>query len=336
MVYNVFLQSDEVTFSANEHETILESAKRQNINLQQGCVKGVCRVCKLKLISGGVEYRSGSTVCLTEDEVAGNYFLPCCAIATSDIVCATNSQGTGVARVSRRKEGVLVVHKEEKGSVFILRLKLSVHTMIVANPGQYIEVEVGDGLFRAYSIANIPHKDGVVELHVRYRRGGVFSERLKHSIQLNDVLWIRGPYGDFKLDDASERNLLFIATGTGFSPILSMLASGTIDSGRVIHFYWGGRSYEDLYFLESIASLINDYKSLHFKPVLSSPSRWDDWEGMVGYVQNCVMDGIDCLRDFDVYACGSPDMIQDAFNLFTTQCNLPAGQFYSDAFYNNQ
>ncbi|WP_258019362.1 FAD-binding oxidoreductase [Pseudomonas chlororaphis] len=228
------------------------------------------------------------------------------------------------------------MYKEDKGSVFILRLKLSAHTMIAADPGQYIEVEVGDGVFRAYSIANIPHKDGVIELHVRYRQNGAFSERLKHSVQLNDVLWIRGPYGDFKLDCTSERKLLFIATGTGFSPILSMLASGAINDERVIHFYWGGRFHEDLYFLDSILSLVNDYKNLYFNPVLSSPSRLDGWKGMVGHVQNCVVGEIDCLRGFDVYACGSPGMIQDAFNLFTTQRNLPAGQFYSDAFYSNQ
>ena len=87
--------------------------------------------------------------------------------------------------------------------------------------------------------------------------------------------------------------------------------------------------------MKAVLALKKEYINFYFHPVLSKPAPADNWKGKVGYVQNCVVDKIGCLEDFDVYACGSAAMIREAFRLFTTKCNLPADQFYSDAFYSS-
>lgn len=332
MGHNILLEPQNVSFSTSEAQTILEAAQQHNVSLQKGCVAGVCRVCKLKLISGDIDYLVGSTVCLTEREVSDNYFLPCCAIARSDIIC---SAGTAYGATSQQhpKEGVVVIYKERRGSVFIVRLKLSRHSRMAASPGQYIDVEAGENIFRSYSIANVPQRDGFIELHIRYRQGGVFSERLKDVIKLNDVLWIKGPQGDFILDESSGRDLLFMATGTGLAPIQAMLTCGLIKSDKRIHLYWGARCPQDLYFLEVIRDLESRYEHFCFTPVWSRAVADDRWKSGMGYVQDCAKNTIGCLKDFDVYACGSPAMIQEAFREFTTTCELPVAQFHSDAFY---
>jgi len=329
MSFSIYIDSDEVAFVANEGETILESAKNNNVNLRDGCVKGICRVCKMILVSGDIKYPQGSTICLTSDEIVENYILPCCALPQSDLVCSQDNSMSGKKYI---KEGVLVISKEDKGSVCILRLKLSASSSFSARPGDYIEVEFGVNKYRKYSVANNPRRDGYVELHIRYREGGAFSKHLRNSIVLNDVLWIRGPYGETTFNLASKRALLLIATGTGLAPILSMLRSEHIDSNREILLYWGCRYSEDLYYMDTISSVIDKFARLEFVPILSRPAE-GNWEGVVGYVQNCVLDEVNSLHSFDVYACGSPEMIQDAFNIFTKHLSLPASQFYSDAFY---
>lgn len=332
MGHNIFLESHSINFAAREDQTILEAAQQHHVGLQKGCVAGVCRVCKLKLIAGDIEYRAGATVCLTEREVNEHYFLPCCAVARSDIICSTGST-YGAAAPQHPKEGVVVIFKERRGSVFVVRLKLSRYSRMEPMPGQYVEVEMGDKVCRSFSIANVPQRDGFIELHVRYRPDGVFSERLKEVIELNDVLWIKGPYGDFVLDESSNRHLLFIATGTGMAPIQAMLTSGRIRCDQAIHLYWGATCAQDLYFMEMIRDLQSRYERFYFTPVLSRATVDDHWPGATGYVQHCAKNRIGCLKNFDVYACGSPLMIQDAFREFTTLCHLPPVQFHSDAFY---
>jgi CDP-4-dehydro-6-deoxyglucose reductase len=227
----------------------------------------------------------------------------------------------------------VVLSKERRGEVFVLKLQLSGRTRIRPAPGQYIEIESGRGACRAYSVANIPQCDGCLELHVKRREGGQFSHRHCEVLNPGDVLWIHGPYGDFTLRPESARPVLFVATGTGFSPVKAMLASGLLARSRTVRVYWGGRVRADWYFADMIEDLASRYDDFQFRPVLSRPSGNDGWFGRAGHVQKWVESEIGDLRDYEVYACGSPQMVRDAFEVFTTRCALPAAHYRADAFY---
>ena len=47
--------SDQITFTANDDETVLAAATRQNLNLPHSCKSGACGQCKAELMSGEFE-----------------------------------------------------------------------------------------------------------------------------------------------------------------------------------------------------------------------------------------------------------------------------------------
>ena len=68
-----------------------------------------------------------------------------------------------------------------------------------------------------------------------------------------------------------------------------------------------------------------------FVPVLSQPGEADHWAGRVGHVQDCVLEDFADVSGVQVYACGSPSMVEDAHKKLVA-AGLPDEEFYSDAF----
>jgi len=69
-----------------------------------------------------------------------------------------------------------------------------------------------------------------------------------------------------------------------------------------------------------------------FVPVLSDPLPRDLWSGRTGLVHRAAMQDHPDLSGFQVYACGSPAMVDAARADFTARCGLPAEEFIADAF----
>ncbi|MEM9340744.1 MAG: hypothetical protein AAGA66_18565 [Bacteroidota bacterium] len=122
--------------------------------------------------------------------------------------------------------------------------------------------------------------------------------------------------------------MIFLAGGTGIAPIKAIMEElfASYDS-REIFLYWGMTSPERFY-LEELLDLPQRHKHFHFIPVASETPSWG---GRTGFVHKAVMEDFENLSGFDVYACGSPLMIDSAREAFIEQ-GLPAEQFYSDSF----
>ncbi|MCL9782232.1 FAD-binding oxidoreductase [Vibrio sp. S4M6] len=326
MKYKVSIGPDH-DFPTNDALTILEAAKASGIELPYGCMVGACRVCRVRLKTGKVTYKNDFCGHLTEEEIEEGYFLPCCSIAQDDIELAQDT----ITKVPR--EGVVVDDKTICGDVVILKLKVSKLSKLSPTPGQYIAIECGNGMLRSYSIANIPKQDGYIELHIKKRIDGVFSDKICSQLKKNDVLWIRGPFGDFALDTLNNKPIIFIATGTGFAPIKAMLESGILNRNHPIQLYWGGRTQSDLYFNDSIKHFTSLYTNFQFYPTLSSPLAEENWAGRTGYVQDWIKKDNTTLHSHDVYACGSQNMIESAHTLLSESCNLNPDNFKADIFY---
>ena len=188
------------------------------------------------------------------------------------------------------------------------------------------------GTVRSYSLANAPSDNGVMEFHVRLREGGVFSPALfSGSLKVGDVLRVRAPLGAFTLNENSDKPLIFIATGTGFAPIKSLLQHlRDTQPSRSVHIYHGARDTAGLYDEAALRELLYLLPNARYTPVLS---RADDaWQGARGYITEHVLQDYADLSGYEVYACGSMDMIRASKEAFTAQRGLPAAAFYCDAF----
>ena len=181
------------------------------------------------------------------------------------------------------------------------------------------------------SIANAPHDDDVLQLHLR-NYGGPFSNHVFNTLKEKDILRFEGPLGTFFLREDSDKPLILLASGTGFAPIKAIIEHA-IHHGhkRPITLYWGCRVRADLY-LNNLAESWAHAHGVAYVPVLSDAPPEDKWTGRVGFVHRAVMEDFPDMRSHQVYACGAPIVIESALNDFTEQCKLPPDDFFSDAF----
>ena len=80
-----------------------------------------------------------------------------------------------------------------------------------------------DGDSRNFSMANPPHENDGVTLHIRHVPGGRFSEDVLASLSFGNKLEVELPFGEFFLRESAAKPIVLIATGTGFAPIKSIV-----------------------------------------------------------------------------------------------------------------
>ncbi|KKN14305.1 hypothetical protein LCGC14_0997480 [marine sediment metagenome] len=89
------------------------------------------------------------------------------------------------------------------------------------NPGQFIMLSIPGVGESPFSISSTPSRPGILELGVR--KVGKLTDALFQKKD-NDVVYIRGPYGNgFKLDQMVNKDLIIVAGGLGVIPLRSIL-----------------------------------------------------------------------------------------------------------------
>jgi CDP-4-dehydro-6-deoxyglucose reductase, E3 len=217
--------------------------------------------------------------------------------------------------------------------VMILYLKLPANERLQFLAGQYIEFLLKDGSRRSFSMGNAPHDDELIQLHVRRVAGGEFTDHVFGKMKERDILRFEGPLGTFFLREESVKPIVFVASGTGFAPIKSIIEHA-FHKGvtRPMVLYWGGRRPRDLYMNELPLRWAAEHPGLRYIPVISEPLPEDQWSGRSGFVHRAVMEDFADLSGHQVYACGVPVMVDAAQRDFTTQCGLPQDELFADSF----
>ncbi|OQS42587.1 CDP-6-deoxy-delta-3,4-glucoseen reductase [Chromobacterium haemolyticum] len=321
------------TFGVEPHETVLEAALRQGVGLPYGCRDGACGACKGKVVEGEVSQDGFQEKALTEAERAQGLALFCCSRPQGDITIeAREVAGAGDIQIKTlpcRVEKIEKIH-----DVAVLKLKLPVSERLQFKAGQYIDILMKDGKKRSFSIANAPHDDAFLELHIRHQPGGSFSDYVFSQMKEREIMRFKGPLGSFFLREDSDKPILFVASGTGFAPVKGIIEHA-IHSGiqREIVFYWGARTKADLYMAELAGAWQAQNPNITFIPVLSDALSTDDWAGRTGFVHQAVLEDFENLSGYQVYACGAPLMVEAAHGSFTRERGLPEDEFFSDAFF---
>ena len=337
MPYQVTLKTSGKQFTVNQDETVLEAALRQNINLPYGCKNGACGSCKGKVLEGQVTHGQHSESAMSRADETGGATLFCCAHPLSDLLIeAREVQGAG--DIAIRKVPCRVNAISRHGSdVAILKLQLPASERFQFLAGQYLEFLLKDGQRRAYSIANAPEQEGPLELHIRHLPGGLFTDFVfaakDPALKEKDILRFEGPLGSFFLREDSKKPIIFVAAGTGFAPIKSIIEQMQAKKiQRPISLYWGGRRPSDLYMNSLCETWAQDLPDFKYIPVISDALPEDAWDGRSGFVHEAVMTDHPNLKDFQVYACGAPVMVNAARQDFSSKCHLPEEEFFADSF----
>ncbi len=337
MSYQVTLKTSGKQFTVDSEESILEAALRQGINLPYGCKNGACGSCKGKVLEGQLSHGQHSEGALSRAEETAGSILFCCAHPQSDLLIeAREVQGSGDIAIRKIPCRVNTITKHST-DVAILKLQLPAAERFQFLAGQYLEFLLKDGQRRAYSIANAPEQEGPLELHIRHLPGGLFTDFVfgvkDPALKEKDILRFEGPLGSFFLREDSKKPIIFVAAGTGFAPIKSIIEQMQLKKiARPVYLYWGGRRPGDLYLPELCASWEKEIANFKYIPVISDAQPEDQWQGRTGFVHQAVMQDHPDMKDFQVYACGAPIMVNSARTDFSSQCHLPEEEFFADSF----
>lgn len=318
-------------FTVNEDETILEAALREGFVIAYGCRNGACGTCKGKVLEGTVDYGNYQEHALPDAEKKLGMALFCQARPLSDL--AIECREIGAVKDIQIKILPCRVQKMERlaSDVMALHLKLPANERLQFLAGQYIDILMKDGKRRSLSMANAPHDDAHLQLHLR-NYGGPFSDYVFNRMKEKDILRFEGPLGTFFLREDSDKPIILLASGTGFAPIKAIVEHA-LHKGikRPMTLYWGGRTRADLY-MNDLAEKWQREHGIRYVPVLSEARSEDNWSGRTGWVHRAVMTDFPDLSGHQVYACGAPVMVEAAHLDFTTRCRLPDDEFYSDSF----
>jgi Na+-transporting NADH:ubiquinone oxidoreductase subunit F len=189
---------------------------------------------------------------------------------------------------------------------------------------------------RAYSMASYPAEGREIMLNVRIatppwdraKNGwmdvnpGVASSYIFNQ-KPGDKVVISGPYGEFFINE-SEAEMLYVGGGAGMAPMRSHLYHlfKTLETGRKVTYWYGGRSKRELFYIEHFRALERDFPNFKFYMALSEPLEEDNWQvkdgidgegdGFVGFIHNCVIENYlndhESPEDIELYFCGPPLM----------------------------
>jgi CDP-4-dehydro-6-deoxyglucose reductase, E3 len=313
-------------FTANRGETILEAALRHEIWLPHACRGGTCGSCRATVVSG--EVTRGAAVPAWMRPSASEALL-CCAKPLGDVTLdVAELAARPIGTLFRRPARVTGIARPSR-DVAVVTLRPPPTATIRFRPGQYICLVGQDGRLHPFSIANAPREDGSLELHIGRVANGRFSGYVHERLGLHDIVRFEGPFGEFGFAAAGDRPAVLLAGGTGIAPIKAMLeAYSQAANSRELHLYWGSRHKDGFYAIDEIQAV----RAARVTPVLSEAKASDGWVGRIGLVHRAVLEDFPDLSSFDIYACGSPGLIEAALSDFTRIAGMPRDRFFAESF----
>jgi CDP-4-dehydro-6-deoxyglucose reductase len=316
------------SFLCDSNTTIFEAAKIAGIFLEHSCLTARCRSCVVKITEGVTQDKLDDLV-LSDDEKHQNFALSCNAIPTSDVTLDVEDLGNVTLYDKKIVPAKIQSIQKLTDDVIKVSLRLPPNANFKFNSGQYVNLIKGT-LKRSYSVGNAYREKASLEFFIKEYENGLMSQYWFKEAKVNDLLRIEGPLGSFFLRESNCENIIFLATGTGISPIKAILENIEESSSDFKHkkfFVFVGARYKEDLFWEP--NLKNKNIEIKYIPVLSRQK--EDWSGEKGYVQDAVLKHRIDLEHSQVYACGSNEMIQSAKEVIIKN-KLSENNFFSDAF----
>ncbi len=202
--------------------------------------------------------------------------------------------------------------------------------------GQYLMVVMGEKDKRPFSIASSPCRhDGELELHIGAAEHNAYAievvQLMREALEQQTEIEIDAPHGNAWVKEDSDRPLLLIAGGTGFSYVRSILDHCIAQNkANSVYLYWGARDASQLYAKSDLEKMVSQHNNVQFIPVVEKSTS--DWQGKVGNVLQAINDDFESLADFDIYIAGRFEMAGAAREQFTQNKHALSERMFADAY----
>ena len=309
MSAQVTIQPSGHEFTVEGNDTLLEAALRAGVSLNYGCSNGNCGECRARLISGEVKKVHAHDYVLSQAEKDSGVILMCSCAAINDVVIeagVAGAQDIPEQQLATRVKSAEVFNPK----IAALHLQAPRSQRLHFLAGQSVRLSA-QGASGEYAIASCPCEERHIEIQILRKPDDAFSELLFGKLKAQDIVEVEGPYGEFVLDDASARPLIFVAFGVGFAPIKSLIQHAmSLDLAESIDLHWladdAGHYQNNL--CRSWADALDNFTYIPHEQTSDAESA----------LANIVRDYPD-LHRFDVYAVGTVAQLQLARDLFLKQ-----------------
>jgi ferredoxin-NADP reductase len=206
------------------------------------------------------------------------------------------------------------------------------------DPGQWVNLvlPLPEGeIRRAYSIASAPLGSPRFEVAVTKVASGPGSGYL-HELPEGATLRAIGPQGLFTRTQV-EAPSLFVATGTGVTPLRSMMqAALRAESNAPLWLLFGARCEDDILYREEFERWAREHPRVRYEITLSQPQA--SWTGRRGYVQAHVPE---LLRELSAsvhpssphaYVCGLERMVKTVRDICRNDLGLPRQHVHTERY----
>lgn len=309
MSAQVTIQPSGHEFTVEGNDTLLEAALRAGVSLNYGCSNGNCGECRARLISGEVKKVHAHDYVLSQAEKEAGVILMCSCAAVNDLVIEATVAGTQDIReqqLTTRIKSVEVFNPQVAAVHLLAPRSQRLHFLA----GQSVRLSA-QGASGEYAIASCPCEERHIEIHMLRRPDDAFSELLFGGLKAQDSVEMEGPFGEFVLEDASTRPLIFIAFGVGFAPVKSLVQHAmSLDLAESIDLHWlaDGAGHYQNNLCRAWADALDNFTYIPH-------AQADDVESTLATIVRDYPD----LHRFDVYAAGAAANLQVARELFMKQ-----------------
>ncbi len=190
-------------------------------------------------------------------------------------------------------------------------------------PGQYVQIQEGEGKPGFFALANGPAR-GRFEFLIK--RGAPLADALAAK-RAGETLRISAPAGKgFPLQEAAGHELLLLGVGSGLAPLRAVVHA-VLDGSlkpRSVRFVYGARHAAALPFRSETKAWAQ--QGIAFE-VTCSQAAAGSWDGPCGRVQALLEQAAPLPADGCVFACGMKDMVLDAKRILAAQ-GLPESRIF--------
>ena len=203
-------------------------------------------------------------------------------------------------------------------------------------PGQSLSMEIPQRprMWRYFSPANAPRRDGSIDLQVQQIDGGQVSTALVRSLKAGDTVKLGAPVGDrLTRKEHDTTDLIMVAGGTGLAPLRAVLEQIDREWQRYgaaprVHLLHGVRMPWHLHDRARLRGLASDRPWFDYTEVVSDDPSYPGTRGKVGTIA-----ARQDLMGRTAVVCGGPQMVAHTLEQLTAAGMAPENIKYEHFYY---
>lgn len=312
-------------------QSLLQVLYSSEVYIPSACGgKSTCGYCKVKVLSGGGPVLPTELPFLTRREHRGHVRLACQVKIREDLQLQIPEELLDV----RLYSAVVESTRDLTSDIKEIRFSLQDPGEIEHRPGQYVQIQAPSAegpVFRAYSISSPVYETSVVELGVRLVPGGIASTYL-HGLQVGDPVIFTGPFGEFRLSEDPDVEIICVAGGCGMAPVKNIIHSIYRQwPNRSCWLFFGCRTTDDVFYLDAFRALAAEHPNLHVVYALSDPLEpGQSWDGETGFIHLSADKFLEPDVKRQAFLCGPPPMIEAVTEVLESKGMKPGDIFYDE------